>query len=132
MRLRGWVVIAAALVLQPGCKSDTPVRNNLAGRVLLDGQLINDGIVTLHGPDWGEATSSIRADGTYSIDDPPLGDCKITVRDVPGARPGAAEHDPAPEQPRQSRIPFRYEKPENGLHVEVMPGKHSHDIRLTR
>ncbi len=131
MSAAGWARAAVTIILIAGCSGAPTARNNLAGRVLLDGNVINDGIVTLHGPGSAEAISSIRVDGTYSIDDPPLGICQITVRDVPSGDGGPVAHGEQPKS-QPSRIPAKYERTGNGLQVEVKPGQHSHDIALSR
>jgi hypothetical protein len=124
-------VCAGLILLFPaGCSGPSAVRNNLSGRVLLDGRPVTDGIVTLHGAAGEQGTSSILPDGTYSVDDPPIGTCQITVQDPPGGA-GPDAHATNPAAVRTSRIPARYRKPGNGLEIEVSPGRSAHDICLS-
>jgi hypothetical protein len=118
-----------AVVALAGCASPPAVRNNVTGTVTLDGKPVAAGVVNLHGPDGTVATSGILPDGTYSVDDPPVGLCQITVVDATAGSPTSA-HDPGPARP--SAIPAKYAKPGNGLQVEVRPGQNSHTIALTR
>jgi hypothetical protein len=133
MRLRRWPGWGLVLLAAVGCSTGGPTRNSLSGQVLLDGRPVTDGVVTLHGPGGAEATSSIRADGSYVVDDPPLGVCQITVR----AEPAGVSVEPAAhgEEARRataaSGIPKRYERPGNGLEVDVKPGRQTHTIALT-
>jgi hypothetical protein len=120
-----------AVLLLAGCSAAPAARDNLTGRVLLDGVAVADGIVTLHGPDGQDATSSILTDGTYSVDDPPLGTCQITLRDPPGAA-GPAAHGDSPGENGPSRIPDKYARPGNGLQVEVKPGQTVFTIILSK
>ena len=125
MRIATGVVV----VLMLGCSPSPPPRDNLSGTVRLGDQIVVEGIVTLHGSDGRTANSSIRTDGSFSIDDPPLGLCQITVEAVPDPT-GAYSHGESGTRP--SPIPLKYAKPGNGLQVEITPGQHRHDIALAK
>lgn len=117
----------AVLLVLAGCAAPPAERNNLSGKLTLDGRPLTDGIVTLVGANGQDATSSILADGTYSVDDPPLGTCEVTVRDAP--RGGPMAHGESADRP--ARIPSKYQKPGNGLKVDVRPGRAVYDIHLS-
>jgi hypothetical protein len=118
-------------VLLIGCSNATPtVRNNVSGRVLLDGKPVPEGIVTLHGPNGMTANGSIRPDGFYTIDDPPLGLCQITVEAIPDPHGVDVHGEKAGTGTRPSVAPARYAKPGNGLQIEVVAGQHKHDVLL--
>jgi hypothetical protein len=121
--------VAVLLVILAGCADAPRPRNNVSGRVRLGGRPFTDGIVTLVGPDGREATASILSDGSYSIDDPPLGLCQVVVRDIPGGS-GLAAHARHPA-PAPSCVPKRYQQPGNGFQVEVKPGQVAFDIAMT-
>jgi hypothetical protein len=126
--------VGALVVALVGC-STTPPRNNLSGKVLLGSEAVIEGIVTLHGPDGKQATSSIFPNGTYSIDDPPIGKCQITLQGIPaGATTGGGrplKHGEKTETgSRPSQIPKKYGRLDNGLTVEFSPGRQTYDIVL--
>src|SRR5207253_9265284 len=77
------IATGVAIVLMIGCSPSPPPRDNLSGTVRLGDQIVVEGIVTLHGSEGRMANSSIRTDGSFSIDDPPLGLCQITGEVVP-------------------------------------------------
>ncbi len=126
-----WLAVASlTLFVLLGCGA--PPRHNLGGKVILGDTAVAEGVVTLHGPDGQTAASSIRPDGAYSIDDPPLGMCQITVQGAPGiVSSGGEVHGENPEiRVRPSRIPKKYERLDNGLQVQVRGGRQTHDIVL--
>jgi len=127
------LLLAAAGMV--GCQTaKSPERNTVCGVVKLSGQPFTDGLVTLHGSNGQQATGAILREGRYLIDDPPLGQCEVTVTPIPGfanatADPNADPH--APPKERASRIPIKYRTPGNGLTVEVKPGGTTYDIDMT-
>jgi hypothetical protein len=125
--------VAVCLLLVSCAKKAPAVRNNVAGSVKLGSAPLTSGMVTLHGPDGMTATGAVLPDGNYSIDDPPLGVCQVTVTPPsgftsPNANAGDDSH--APPESRNSPIPAKYHKPGNGLSVDVKPGATKIDIEL--
>src|SRR5262249_15539157 len=123
--LGAWVALPA-LLLFLGCgKANHSERNTVSGVVTLSGRPFEDGIVTLYGPAGEQATGAILPGGRYSIDDPPLGQCEVTVTPPPGFTSpnfsqGADAHSPPKE--KASPIPQKYRNRGNGLTVDVKPG----------
>jgi hypothetical protein len=124
---------AALLALAAGCSS-TPERPEVTGKVTFQGKPIEEGLVTFHGPDGKQATGSIRPDGGYTVADPPLGVCQITLSGTPGntGKAGGDGHSAVPGAgQRPSLIPKKYAKPGNGLSHDVKPGPQTCDLPLT-
>jgi hypothetical protein len=135
MTRRGFAFLAVVLTVIPGCSTGTPPRNSVTGKVTLNGQPVSEGLVTFHGQNGQSANGSICPDGSYTIDDPPLGLCQITVQGAPGLAYGArdpAEHGtPAESERRPSLVPAKYSQLGNGLRMDVTPGRHVRDLPLT-
>ena len=122
-----FAVAALALV---GCGEETPERRSLSGEVTLGGRPVTDGLVTLHGPDGTTATGAIRPDGSYSIDDPPEGLCRVSVADVPRGSAEPSAHGEGTTGVRAPVIPKKYADPDNGLTVDIGPGAEEFAIPL--
>jgi hypothetical protein len=121
-----------------GCSSNQPERNEVTGKVTLDGQPVTEGIVTFHGGNNAKASGAVMANGTYTVSDPPTGRCEITVAGVPGNSIGAKQEGGGHSAgvpgfgSRPSVIPKKYGRPGNGLSHEVQPGPQTKDLELTR
>jgi hypothetical protein len=116
------------------------------GRVTLQGKAVA-GEVIFTGPDGRKASAKASLDGSFLIQNPPLGMCKITIVQIPGLAPPPPEvaQDKAGTikdkvgggirgaKPLEWTIPpAKYANPDNGLKsYEVKPGRHEYDIRLT-
>lgn len=128
-----WIVLAATFSVT-GCKSEPSPRDNVNGTVMFGTQIIERGIVTLHGPDGNQASAAILPGGRYSIDDPPIGLCQITITPTPGFAVASSSqvNDPhAPPVEVVSSLPKKYAKPGNGLSIEVKPGITNYNIVMT-
>jgi hypothetical protein len=145
-RLSGLALLAAVA----GCG---PRVGTVTGTVTFDGQKLEAGTVTFFGPN-GEVLrkSAIALDGTYKVEDIPVGPVVITVATTPpppamGGRNPNLPPPPAgmpvadPNVPRTSvlpqvgkytPIPERYKRmQDSGLGCTVHAGTQTHDIPLT-
>jgi hypothetical protein len=90
-----------------------------------------------------EAKGAAAFDGSYFINDPPLGEVKVTVKPIAipgGALPKGKPADASklPDMPAIGEAikqgvppPAKYASPDNGLKFEVKAGKQKIDISLT-
>jgi hypothetical protein len=116
----------------------------VTGKVLLDGKPLAGGVVVFESMDGTfNPQSVIRLDGTYVIQEPPLGQCRITVKTshlksfappaslrgkVPkGQYPGFVEE----EVGYFTAIPGKYEASgTSDLNIEVVSGNMTKDLEL--
>jgi len=132
-----------ALLLFPlsvaGCG---PGEGDVTGTVTYKGKKLGSGSVVFHGPNVTK-TTSISADGTYTLKKVPAGSYKITVEtfaaDAPGKGGKTGERStmiidgaPAPEPGEYVPIPPKFKTPDSsGLTYEVTKGSQQKDIPLT-
>lgn len=122
--------------------------NRVTGTVRLDGQPLTSGRVTFlcDGKGRPAISGSISSDGSYAIDDPPVGRANVSVeafkvppRPKPGIDPVygvdyeaewvAEWGDAGPYVP----IPLRYASPTtSGIEVTIVPGVQTFDIDLSK
>lgn len=122
--------------------------NRVTGIVRLDGQPLTSGRVTFlcDGKGRPAISGSISSDGSYAIDDPPVGRAMVSVETFkvpPRPKPGvdplsgvdyeaewvAEWGDAGPYVP----IPSRYASPtSSGLEVMIVPGAQTFDIELSK
>lgn len=126
-------VLAVGLVV--GCSSRSDERTEVTGKVTRSGAAVCAGLVTFHGPNGRQATGAIRPNGEYTVSDPPVGVCQITVKAVPespAAKSGRAAHghEGHGHEGHGPPIPPKYENPGNGLSHDVRPGAQTRDLEL--
>jgi hypothetical protein len=117
-----------------GCAANAPPRNSVSGKVTINERLVTEGMVTFHGADGHTANGAIAPNGGYTIDDPPLGLCEITVEAAPGLSYAVdpVEHGVKPDtNTRPSQVPAKYARPGNGLQIDVKPGQHVRNLQLS-
>jgi hypothetical protein len=128
--MRGGVTIAIAALLMSGCgKSDW---GYMSGKVLLNGQPIGPGMISLESADGQHAGAMglIANDGTYKItsarkkEGAAVGEYRVTIHPNLG--------DFGFEQTgKRAAIPVRYGKADtSGLFVSVEPGTKQFDFEL--
>jgi hypothetical protein len=110
----------------------------VSGKVRFKDQPLSSGTVTFVRQDGQSSSSAIAADGSYLIDEAPIGPVKIAVESHPRVPPGLMNPPgraiPPPQAPKNHSmtIPERYRDPErSGLTHTVKRGSHTHDIDLT-
>lgn len=120
----------------------------LTGKVTIDDKPLLGGRVEITSEDGKNAVSAqLRPDGTYTLKEPPLGSCKITVTTsylkgmVPppragktGNKEGASGGMVYPDDVGFTYVPIpaKYESASTtDLQVTVAKGNQSHDIKLT-
>jgi hypothetical protein len=134
-------------VLLAGCSRPDPLNRGatVSGKVTLDGVPLAGGVVVFESADGAyNPQSVIRLDGTYVVQEPPLGACRIVVRTShlksfapPLALRGKVTQKQYPgfveeEVGYYTAIPARYESAaSSGLALEVVRGDMTHDLKLS-
>jgi len=119
-----------------GCdKKPDEAANSVSGKVTLNGEPVL-GTVVFVGADNKEAMSGIKADGSYSVPNPPTGQVKILVKGMGGAAPPVATppKEGGGTMPKAGGVapPAKYGAVNTtDLKFEVTSGKQKHDITLT-
>jgi hypothetical protein len=120
-----------------GCSSGGPKNadNVVKGIVSVKGEPVGAGSITFHG-----ATSKMAPilSGKYQMDDPPLGQVKVSVKGMGGAEkpketPGTGDKASGgllTAGGAGAVAPKKYENPDNGLTYEVKAGKHEKNFEL--
>lgn len=80
--LGSFALVAAVLIA--GCSPARPPRGKLSGTVTVNGKPLTGGLIGLNYPDKSTFTINVKPDGTFSTEDAPPGDVKVTVRSIPG------------------------------------------------
>jgi hypothetical protein len=115
-----------------GCSSQ-PREPEVSGKVTVNGSPAAFGsTITLVGEGKKEVSTTVGADGTYTILNPPLGQVQILVKGqvVPMASAGGAVPE-GMRAPTGVPVPRKYAQPNNGLTYTVVAGKQTHNIELT-
>jgi hypothetical protein len=143
--LLSFLVMNVALI--SGCTKNDPLNRGatVTGKVTLDGVPLGGGVVVFESPDGRfNPQSVIRVDGTYIIQEPPLGPCNVSVKtshlksfapplSMKGkvsqkAYPGFSEE----EVGYFTAIPIKYENATtSGLNLEVVAGDLTKNLELT-
>jgi hypothetical protein len=150
LRHRSAAGLGLVLLALAGCGSSDGINRGgeLSGVVRIDGRPLGGGRVEVFSGDGKHSVGcEIRPDGSYTVNEPPLGPCKITVKTsylqgmpaVPkGGKGGPQGSSPGIILPKDvglvyTPIPAKYEElSTTDLTVTVEPGKQSHDIDLAR
>jgi hypothetical protein len=110
----------------------------VSGKVRFKDQPLSSGSVTFVSQDGKSSSSAIAEDGSYWIDDAPIGPVKIAVESHPRVPQGFMNPPRRAIAPPQAptngavMIPDKYRDPErSGLTHTVKGGSHTHDIDLT-
>lgn len=140
--------LGLAVLVLAGCNTNTDGLNHggeLSGMVTLGDKPLGGGRVEVSSDDGKNSVfAEIRPDGSYTVVDPPLGDCKVVVLTsyLKGMKPpgqagaGGAEGSRGMTLPKDvglvyTAIPPKYEsRQDSGLTVNVKRGKQPHDIKL--
>jgi hypothetical protein len=136
--------LAAGLLLvlsaSPGCGRVPGAAGSVSGKVLFNGRPLPSGSVLFVRAGGGQSTALIRPDGTYRIDDAPLGTVKVAIAShahAPAglerpAHPAPGNHSrPVRPAERTPIIPPHYNDPErSGLTFSVQEGEQTFDIIL--
>jgi hypothetical protein len=145
-RAFGGLLLLSLLALSVGCGPNYRARGTVKGKVSFAGKDLTTGSVVFHGKDNLTGSATIGADGSYVMNDAPLGDVKITVsvpklpaggmRHLKGAPVGPVMPGESPEAKKMPThvvpIPEKYAKVEtSGLTYTVKRGEQTHDLPLT-
>lgn len=106
----------------------------MSGRVAHNGKALVGGSVTLVGEGGTRVTGRINPDGTYKIDEVPVGLVKIAVKasSSPGLPPVLVPWAPEESDPEASDgVPAGYaDADKSGLTLTVAAGQQTFDINL--
>jgi hypothetical protein len=109
----------------------------VVGRVTYKGAPLTSGSVMVHASDGNQYPGSLAADGTYHIDNIPVGPARITVHSHSQTPPGLLDKDRNKPAGREAAvfvvIPRRYAQAnESGLTCSVKSGEQRCDLDLTQ
>jgi hypothetical protein len=135
------------LLMMLGCAKPDPLNRGatVKGIVKLDGVPLSGGVVVFDSTDGRfNPQSFIRLDGSYIIQEPPLGPCKITVKtsylrgnapplSLKGKVPKAQFPNYIEEEVGYfTAIPAKYEGADtSGLSIDIVKGDQTKDLDLT-
>ena len=74
------LLLGGLLMVVIGCGPDYKARAIVKGKVTSGKQALTTGTVTFYGPHEIISSAPINEDGTYEMNDAPIGDCKVTVK----------------------------------------------------
>lgn len=130
-------IVLSILPLAIGCGG--PAKSTVSGKVTYQGKAMPAGFVTFVPANGAPLHAEIQSDGSYRLNNVPLGTVKIAVKPQEGQEmPTAMPRDPknygkfkAAATERKSSIPDKYTDPEqSGLTYTVTQGSQQHDIDL--
>ena len=130
-------IVLLVLPLAVGCGDQA--KGTVSGQVTYKGKPLSSGFVTFAGEKGGPLHAEIHSDGSYRVDNVPVGPVKIGVE--PKAAQDASSH--MPRNPKDygkikaavtqsgTGIPAAYSDPnQSGLTYSVTKGSQQHDIVL--
>lgn len=100
VRLSVVLGLSALALIVSGCSGPAAAKNEVFGKVMLDGKAVAGNVVYVNGA-GKEFFALIKQDGTYSTDLSP-GDYKVAVRGMPGLGGSTA---PPMEMPGGAKMP---------------------------
>ena len=148
------LLLGGLLMVVIGCGPDYKARAIVKGKVTSGKQALTTGTVTFYGPHEIISSAPINEDGTYEMNDAPIGDCKVTVKvSAPPGGPktgksswekaagGIVSKDPTGENPgiaimgkipsKVVKIQDKFANPDSsGLTYKVEKGEHVYNIEL--
>lgn len=77
--LLGGLLACGAVLLLAGCGPDYKARGGVKGRVTANKRPLTTGTVLFTNKEGITGTAHINIDGTYELQDAPVGECKVTV-----------------------------------------------------
>jgi hypothetical protein len=128
---------AGLSLLISGCGGSVKLAS-ISGSVNLDGKPVKGGFISFTLPDGLPHTVEIQADGTYRVDDVPLGDAIVTVSAPPVNDQARQMHiklpnEAPPPAPVVSPIPEKYAgMATTDLSYNVKAGENKFDANLKR
>ena len=129
----GFGLLALAM-LATGCDSKKEGKNEVSGKVTLDGKPVSGNVIFISG-DGKETQTLIASEGKYAIELPP-GEYKVAVRGGMGGMAGKGAPKGAAEMPAMpgaggTAPPAKYATAAGGLTFSHPGGKKTYDIQLT-
>jgi hypothetical protein len=114
-----------------------PSVTEVSGSVTFKDRILSSGSVTFVGQDGESSSSAIAEDGSYRIENAPIGSVRIAVASHPRVPPGLmnspGKASASREDPKDGtvKIPQKYEDHEtSGLAYTVERGSHTFNIDL--
>lgn len=107
-----------------GCGDGGPPTGEISGKVFFNDELVGDCLISLYAPATRLSLGAkVGQDGTFSIEDVPLGEYQIAVRQKTSNSPK--------EQPFDKRIPKKYRSGEtSGFSTTIVEGENSVDLKM--
>jgi len=144
------LVTVVVLTAVPGCpeKQQQLSGNYLKGKVTMQNKPVMGDLTFTPTDGKKGVTTRVMGDGNYLIENPPMGQCKITMSVIPGVGPPPTFEAPPPMKDMKEKTedmmkktqnksqeyvypPAKYATPDNGLKpYEIKPGRQEHDIQL--
>jgi len=113
-----------------GCGSKEGA-NSVSGKITLKGDPVNAKVKFVGG--GKEAEGATTLDGSYTVNNPPVGSCKVYVTAMPGAVINPTPVKDAPSMGGKSPgvpPPAKYGTEAGAITYEVKPGKQTYNIEL--
>ena len=132
------LLCASTFVFLLGCGGGPrEAANSVSGNVTVKGEKVSTGTIIFHG---SKDVQAPILEGAYKIDDPPLGQVKVSFKSLGGTIAGV-DQSKMPKGPDKGggtlagaatgvAIPKKYEAPDNGTTYEVQAGKQKKDFDL--
>lgn len=132
-----WSLLVSGLAFTLGCGGGSEKKNIVSGKVSVNGKPV-DGEIAFIGSDKTTTAPIGPGNGMYRMENPPLGNVKVTIRSLavpPGVKappmPGGAKDVSTLPVGSAVAAPPKYATPANGLTYDVQAGEHKKDFELT-
>src|SRR5262245_28617173 len=129
-RMRKWLIIPVLLVA--GCGgSDGPARYKVTGKVMFQGQPVEEGEITFQDPSAGQVNSGQLGEGGSYATELPAGSFRVSVAPPLVEQKSGADSPPDMVPKKVKNIPKKYWVQEtSGLAADVSKDKRSFDFEL--
>jgi hypothetical protein len=140
-RLVSLALLSTAVLVVAGCGGKSGPKNQVSGKVTLNGQPVV-GTIKFSAGGKEKSGAILGNDGAYAVEDPPMGECDVTIEPMGGDMPGGIKAAPAVTGAgavkeaglvgagQSQRPPDKYRKP-GLLKFNVTGGKQTKDFELT-
>ncbi|MEQ8854805.1 hypothetical protein [Gimesia sp.] len=123
-----------SVLLLSGCGgTDTPPAGEVTGKVTLEGEALQEGVVSFYSAKLGSGGSAeITTEGTYTLSEPlQTGQYAVTV--LPPPEPPPQDLVPQDVKVDDAKFPARYRDPQkSNLTLEIVEGDNIFDIDMKK